>query len=194
MQYRTIVADPPWPYGRKWGGFKGVSGLDWTGRTLDTGDRPLPYAEMSIATITALPVASLAAPDARCFLWTTNRFLPDAFAVLAAWGFRYGQTLVWAKTPRGRGPGNLFAQNAEYILMGTRGSVPRISQRQESVWFNWPRTAVHSRKPEAFQDLVEQVSPGPYLELFGRRTRLGWHTLGNEIDGRDIRSVLALLA
>jgi hypothetical protein len=29
-------------------------------------------------------------------------------------------------------------------------------------------------------DLVEQVSPGPYLELFARRQRLGWDTWGNE--------------
>ena len=38
----------------------------------------------------------------------------------------------------------------------------------------------HSRKPDAFMDLVEQVSPGPYLELFARRQRLGWDTYGNE--------------
>ena len=35
-------------------------------------------------------------------------------------------------------------------------------------------------KPEAFLDLVEAVSPGPYLELFARRNRLGWDTWGNE--------------
>jgi hypothetical protein len=28
--------------------------------------------------------------------------------------------------------------------------------------------------------LVEQVSPGPYLEMFARRNRLGWETWGNE--------------
>lgn len=33
---------------------------------------------------------------------------------------------------------------------------------------------------EAFLDLVELVSPGPYLELFARRNRLGWSTWGNE--------------
>lgn len=38
----------------------------------------------------------------------------------------------------------------------------------------------HSAKPEAFLDLVESVSPGPYLELFARRNRLGWDTWGNE--------------
>lgn len=38
----------------------------------------------------------------------------------------------------------------------------------------------HSAKPEAFLDIVEQVSPGPYLELFARRQRLGWDTWGKE--------------
>ena len=46
-------------------------------------------------------------------------------------------------------------------------------------WFTWPR-GKHSEKPEAFLDMVEQVSPGPYLEMFARRDRLGWHTWGNE--------------
>ena len=38
----------------------------------------------------------------------------------------------------------------------------------------------HSAKPDAFIDIVEQVSPGPYLEMFARRQRLGWDTWGNE--------------
>jgi N6-adenosine-specific RNA methylase IME4 len=46
-------------------------------------------------------------------------------------------------------------------------------------WFTWPR-GKHSEKPEAFMDMVERVSPGPYLEMFSRRNRLGWDTHGNE--------------
>jgi N6-adenosine-specific RNA methylase IME4 len=46
-------------------------------------------------------------------------------------------------------------------------------------WWNWPR-GKHSAKPEAFLDMVEQMSPGPYVELFARRDRLGWDTWGNE--------------
>lgn len=48
-----------------------------------------------------------------------------------------------------------------------------------SRWFQWSRGA-HSAKPEAFMDMVEQVSPGPYLEMFSRRARLGWQTWGDE--------------
>jgi N6-adenosine-specific RNA methylase IME4 len=39
---------------------------------------------------------------------------------------------------------------------------------------------VHSRKPEGFLDRIEQVSPGPYVELFARRSRFGWDTWGDE--------------
>ena len=53
-------------------------------------------------------------------------------------------------------------------------------------WWEWKRDK-HSKKPEAFQDIVETVSPGPYLEMFARRQRAGWDTWGNEIDGQDIR-------
>jgi N6-adenosine-specific RNA methylase IME4 len=52
-------------------------------------------------------------------------------------------------------------------------------ERMQGRWFTWPR-GKHSQKPEAFIDMVEQVSPGPYLEMFARRNRLGWDTWGNE--------------
>lgn len=52
--------------------------------------------------------------------------------------------------------------------------------RARSRWFTWPVSKTHSRKPDAFFDLVEQVSPGPYCELFARRNRLGWATWGDE--------------
>lgn len=31
-------------------------------------------------------------------------------------------------------------------------------------------------------DFIERCSPGPYLELFARRPRLGWHVWGNQVD------------
>lgn len=64
------------------------------------------------------------------------------------------------------------------ILNKVKGQLTATG-RATSRWFTWPRGR-HSEKPEAFFDLVEQVSPGPYLELFARRQRLGWDTWGNE--------------
>jgi hypothetical protein len=49
--------------------------------------------------------------------------------------------------------------------------------RIDRSWWEWPRGA-HSEKPAAFLDIVEQVSPGPYVELFARSPRLGWDSWG----------------
>ncbi len=63
--------------------------------------------------------------------------------------------------------------------INSRKGEPSAIGRATTRWFTWPRGR-HSEKPEAFLDLVEQVSPGPYLELFARRQRLGWDTWGDE--------------
>jgi N6-adenosine-specific RNA methylase IME4 len=133
---------------------------------------------MSVLAIADLPVKRMAADDARLFLWTTNRYLPDAFLVVASWGFRYRQTLVWEKTDANL-PSHIAPNSAEFILVGAKGAPERLSTLPSAV-FSTARGKRHSAKPEAFLDLVEQVSPGPYLELFARRQRLGWDTWGNE--------------
>ena len=40
----------------------------------------------------------------------------------------------------------------------------------------------HSHKPEEQYAIIERCSPGPYLELFARRKRPGWHSWGNEVE------------
>jgi N6-adenosine-specific RNA methylase IME4 len=59
-------------------------------------------------------------------------------------------------------------------------------------WYIAPRKN-HSEKPELFQDLIEQMSPGPYIELFARQTRLGWTSVGDEINGQPIIASLKTL-
>lgn len=178
-RYRTIVADPPWPY-------EGFA----SSPTPRKGERQcvrvgrLPYEAMTPDELAALPVRERADPcGARLFLWTTNRYLPQSFGVLAAWGFRYRQTLVWRKTGNPSPFGGSVAPNhAEYLLVATLGSPAALARLRSSI-IDAPAAAApgsHSAKPEAFLDLVEQVSPPPRLELFARRQRLGWDTWGNE--------------
>lgn len=54
---------------------------------------------------------------------------------------------------------------------------PKETARCDSTWWQWPR-GPHSVKPPAFMDIVERVSPGPYVELFARAPRLGWDSWG----------------
>lgn len=45
-----------------------------------------------------------------------------------------------------------------------------------------PGMYIHSAKPEEFYtQVVERMCRGPYVELFGRRTRRGWDVRGNEV-------------
>jgi N6-adenosine-specific RNA methylase IME4 len=141
---------------------------------------------MTLEEIRALPVASMIEPEGYLFLWTTSRYLEDAYAVLRHWTFRPRQIVTWCKEPRGKGPGGMFATTTEFVLIGQRIG-PRSNargqrtngERVDTSWFLWPR-GDHSQKPDAFLDLVEQVSPGPYVELFARRARFGWDYWGDE--------------
>lgn len=172
-RYRTIVADPPWPYD---------GGVSFGGSKDKLHSFGLPYSSMSLDEIAALPIPELADKDAWLFLWTTNRYLRKAVDLIEGWGFEYRQLITWAKL--GASPfGGTFTHNAaEYLFACSRGN-PRVLAR-------WPGGNVitttrqgaggHSRKPEVFLDLVEHVAPGPHLEMFARRNRLGWDTWGNE--------------
>lgn len=46
------------------------------------------------------------------------------------------------------------------------------------------RKREHSVKPEEVYDVIEACSPGPYLEVFARRERLGWYGLGDQLKRR----------
>ena len=120
---------------------------------------------MSVEAICDEPVAQLAAVNAHLHLWTTNAFLRDAFRVIDAWGFSFKSCFVWVKDEIGMG--NYWRVSHEFLLLGVRGRL-RFRDRTEPSWKLCRRT-VHSRKPEAVRLLIEKVSPGPYLELYGRR-------------------------
>jgi N6-adenosine-specific RNA methylase IME4 len=171
MRYHTIVADPPWKYGK-------FAGLPWREGNPSGSRRPLPYPQMTLEAITALPVADLAEDAAHLYLWTTNRYLRASYAVCEAWGFSPGKLLTWCKAPTGFAMGDAWGSASEFCLFAKRGTLPALTRIPRD-WWEWPRGA-HSQKPEAFLDLVEQVSPGPRLEMFARRQRLGWDTWGNE--------------
>lgn len=162
------MADPPWPY----------SGTTGVNRGSGTGTRRsfLSYPTMRVDEIAALQIP--AADDSHLFLWTTHRYLYQGYKIVQEWGFRPSSVLTWCKDPVGIGPGGLFATTSEFVIYARRGRPPHI-QRIESTWWRWPR-GDHSQKPDAFLDLVERAVPGPYLELFARRQRLGWDTWGNE--------------
>lgn len=184
-RYSTIYADPPWEV--KAGPLCGREGF------LDSGgpSRDLAYPSMTVDEIKALRVAEVALDDAHLYLWATNGYLPAAFGVAKSWGFQYSTTLVWAKKVMGGGLGGAFGISTEFLLFCRRGSL-RHERKHEGTWFDFKRPydergkPMHSGKPGEFYAVIEGVSPGPFLEMFARKNRLGWDAWGNECLSVDL--------
>lgn len=168
-KYGTIYADPPWMYSNQ------------ATRSATSGVYKPGEWGMSVDELCALPVPELTTEKAHLHLWTTNAFLPVSFQVIEAWGFEYKSVFVWAKTQIGIG--NYWRVSHEFLLLGVKGSLTFRDKSLRS-WQEIKRTK-HSAKPEQVADLIEKASPGPYLELFARRTRPDWTVWGNEIE-RDM--------
>jgi N6-adenosine-specific RNA methylase IME4 len=168
-KYPVILADPPW----KFEVYDAESGLD------SAADAH--YPTMLLEEIFALPIASLATPDAVLFMWTTAPHLPEALAALAAWGFEYVTHFVWVKDKAGLG---YWVRNQhEILLVGRRGDMPTPlpANRPPSV-IHAPRRE-HSRKPDEAHELIERMYPDlPKIELFARGQREGWAVWGNQAE------------
>lgn len=195
--YSTIVADPPWPYeapGKYGNTLEHSPNRDKTIAKEGAGSRAR-YGAMSIDDICALPVESVAAENAHLYLWTTNQFLVEAHSVARAWGFRQSTVITWVKTRHADGQpsmkmGYYYRSATEHCLFCVRGRL-RLRGPARATAFLAPR-GPHSKKPEAFFDMVEEQSPGQYLELFARQRRLGWDVWGNQAPGAiDLFKTLA---
>lgn len=187
-KYAAIYADPPWHFktynekGRKrspdWRPFKGSPSAH--------------YDTMSAEQIRALPVADIAAENACLFLWICWPLLPEALALIPAWGFEY-KTLAfsWTKahagqldmlrdeTPPQIGMGYWTRSNHEACILATRGKPKRLRADVRQAIIE-PRRE-HSRKPECVPERIERLVGGPYIELFGRTERQGWDVFGNQV-------------
>ncbi len=164
-----IEADPPWAF-RTYAGRHQVS-------SPVRGDQPYPV--MTLEELKVLPVRQMADKAAHLYLWTINAYLEDTYEIARLWGFRPSTLLTWTKPITGGGLGGCYRLSTEWCLFARRSILTAKTQIGQS-HFEWPRQSRHSQKPDAFMDLVESVSPGPYLEMFARRQRLGWDTWGNE--------------
>jgi len=144
---------------------------------------PVPYHTMKTKEICKMNVLDFAEQNCHLWLWTTNQKLHDAFHVMEEWGFKYLNTITWAK-PSGIGP--WFANRTQHLLFGYRGKLSMGEGRYAPTIFNFiPKR--HSKKPESSFGLIESISFKPYLELFARPLnpmfpkRFGWDVWGDEI-------------
>lgn len=172
--FETVLADPPWRFQNR------------TGKVAPEHRRLARYETMTLDDIKALPVPDVCSDTAHLYLWVPNALLAEGLQVLESWGFTYKTNLVWYKVrkdggPDGRGVGFYFRNVTELILFGVRGSRRTLPPGRRQVNLFPERKREHSRKPERLYEIIEACSPGPYLELFARHTRAGWHQWGDEL-------------
>jgi N6-adenosine-specific RNA methylase IME4 len=175
-RFGTILADPPWQFQNR------------TGKVAPEHRRLSRYGTMAVREIEAIPVNAAAAEMAHLYLWVPNALLPEGLAVLRAWGFQYKSNIVWHKIRKdggsdGRGVGFYFRNVTEVLLFGVRGKNARtLKPGRTQVNYLKSRKREHSRKPDEQYGIIEACSRGPFLEVFGRGTREGWATWGNQAD------------
>jgi len=164
--YDVIAIDPPWPYE---GESKSVTSYDAIGRRVAN-----PYPEMSIEQIKEiqLPLSD----NAVVFLWTTHKFLPDAFDILKEWGTEYKATLVWDKQKIGMGA--WLRMQCEFCVIGIKGKPYWDNTTYRDILSEARRE--HSRKPDGFFSIVDTITMGRKLEYFSREKHNGWEVFGND--------------
>jgi N6-adenosine-specific RNA methylase IME4 len=117
--------------------------------------------------------------------------IPQALELVTAWGFTYKTiAFYWAKLNRSHAEGKFTQRdfftgmgywtraNPEQCILATRGRPVRRSMSVRKLIIS-PRRE-HSRKPDEAYERIEQLVPGPYLDLFGRASRPNWTTWGDQ--------------
>lgn len=149
--FSTICAAPPWP---------------------TPGTMRLQVVKRILNEFLQLPVSDLANEAAHLHLLTSNTYLRIALQLLEAWGFVYASTLVLQRS--GVSPAPYWQDNHQLLVLGVRGNLkfqdksrPSCQSIEEDFCQGIPRS---------LRLLLENVSPGPYLELFCRDStpQRGW--------------------
>jgi len=116
--------------------------------------------------------------------------LPEAMAVLKAWGFQFKRVaFVWVKTTiDGKkykmGLGRYTRSNAEFVLLGLRGHVKVVNHSVSQIVAESPRG--HSVKPDEVRNrIVKLLGQVSRIEIFARGDKKylpkGWQYWGDEI-------------
>jgi N6-adenosine-specific RNA methylase IME4 len=172
-KYKTILADPPWRF------------LNRTGKVAPEHKRLNRYPTLSLEEIKEIPVQLVSSKTSHLYLWVPNALLKEGLEVLDSWGFKYKTNIIWHKVrkdgePDGRGVGFYFRNTTEIILFGVRGSMRTLQPGRSQVNILKTRKQEHSRKPDELYKIIEDCSPGPYLELFARGKMPNWDVFGNQ--------------
>jgi N6-adenosine-specific RNA methylase IME4 len=171
--YGTILADPPWRFQNR------------TGKMAPEHKRLNRYPTLLLDEIKEIPIHLVSGKNSHLYLWVPNALLKEGLEVMESWGFKYKSNIIWHKVrkdggPDGRGVGFYFRNTTEIVLFGVRGSLRTLQPGRRQVNIIRTQKQEHSRKPDELYEIIENCSPGPYLELFARGARNNWDVFGNQ--------------
>lgn len=170
MVFGVIYIDPPWKFETY-----SENGMD---RSAENH-----YPTMTDDDIRAMQIP--AAEDCVMFMWATIAKLDKAMEVMQGWGFEYKSAYVWHKMKAGTGYWS--ANEAELLLVGTKGKVPAPLPDQRMKQVITAAQGKHSEKPEAFADGITKMFPNvAKVDMFARKKDShkgeNWFYWGNEIN------------
>ena len=176
MIYDLIYTDPPWQQSR--GGKKAA-------RPNSSG-KPLDYKTIPLSEIDEIHKRFFkqTAEKHNIFMWTIDKFLPEAERMMTDCGYKLHARIIWDKETGIPAAFTLrFAH--EYLLWFYKpGNIlmPDKEMRGKYTTVIRERVTAHSRKPEAAYKMLEGLFPSARkIELFARARRDGWAAFGDEI-------------
>lgn len=165
-KYSIIYADPPWDT-------KKIK------RKVRPNQDKFDYPTMKLEEIKNLPVSIICENKCCLFLWATQAYLPKAFEVMLAWGFKYQRTITWDKQNGMCLFG--FHHRTEFLLFGYKGKIEMYPKRKAFPTVIQAKSKRHSEKPNVFRKLISPFG-STKIELFARQRTEGWDVWGNEVD------------
>lgn len=130
---------------------------DWPSKTARPAE-----VQRFIERLTAEPVADVAAEHSSLHLLVGAAYLREAIDLIRAWEFAYRSFCVFDRGVKRET--KYWDSPQDFLLLGVRGE-PVFAVRGHSGLVKPQRSRVFLH--EQIANLIQQVSPGPYLELFG---------------------------
>jgi N6-adenosine-specific RNA methylase IME4 len=172
-KYKTIYLDPPWKICTGGKGGWGTPQNHYKVMDIDGIIKELQWLKPMIA------------EQAHCYMWVVNNKIEDALRLINELGFTYITNLVWVKDRIGMG--QYFRGQHELLFFARKGKPMPYKYEDGGKKVTISSVVIepreeHSKKPHCFYDIIERISPAPYIELFARNKKEGWTSWGDELD------------
>jgi len=207
-KYKIIYADPPWPYRDKC--HSGKRGVTYKYPTMDVvsiKNMRVPFITENNCALflwctspqlpVGLDVMSAWGFEFKCiaFTWVKlnknpvyaqdilgesirDKYFPSNVITVGGENTIVKKLNVYSDF---MGMGNYTRANAEFVLLGMRGKIKRVSRSVRSTVMTSLET--HSKKPDIVRErIVELFGDIPRIELFARQQTQGWDVWGDMVE------------